>query len=68
MILVKGDRVRLTDAAIRCKTNRRHYVQWKHRHGTVVGATHRCIRIIWDGRTSIEFRSPHSIVLVLNGQ
>jgi len=55
MIFVQGDRVKLTDHAIRAKLMRRHYyIDWAHRQGTVVGASPRRVRIVWDGRTSYE--------------
>jgi len=60
--ITKGDRVKLTDAAIRSKLARRHYfVNWEHRRGTVVTATMRRIRIVWDGRTSSEMYVPKAV-------
>jgi len=62
MIIVKGDRVKLTPAAIRAKLSRRHYyVDWEHRQGTVVSATPRRIRIVWDGRASYEVWVPKAV-------
>jgi hypothetical protein len=67
MIFVKGDRVKLTEAAIRSKTRRRHYyVDWEHRQGTVAAATGRRVRIIWDGRISSEMYVPKAVERVHN--
>jgi len=66
-MFAKGDRVRLTDAAIRSKTNRRHYyTDWENRQGTVVTATGRRVRIIWDGRISSEMYVPRAVERIHN--
>jgi hypothetical protein len=62
MILVQGDRVRLTDHAIRAKLSRRHYYRdWERRQGTVVSVTPRRVRVVWDGRTSCEIYVPKAV-------
>jgi hypothetical protein len=61
--IVKGDRVRLSATAAQSKTNRRHYVDWHRREGTVMNATERCVMLIWDGRTSISYVSPKTLEL-----
>jgi hypothetical protein len=61
-MIVRGDRVKLTEAAIRSKLARRHYyVDWEHRQGTVVSAGPRRVRIVWDGRTSCEVWVPAAV-------
>jgi hypothetical protein len=61
-MFAKGDRVKLTDRAIRAKLARRHwFVDWAHRQGTVVSATGRRVRIVWDGRTSSEMYVPKAV-------
>ena len=62
MILVQGDRVKLTDHAIRAKLSRRHYyIDWAHRQGTVLAATTRRVKIVWDGRTSADTLVPKAV-------
>ena len=62
MMIAKGDRVKLTAAAARSKLQRRHYfVDWAHRQGTVVSATGRRVKIIWDGRISADTWVPKAV-------
>jgi len=57
-MIIKGDRVRLTNIAIIAKNRRRHRVTWQGREGTVISASVRCIRIMWDGNTWTDQLSP----------
>jgi len=61
-MITLGDRVKLTDAAIRAKRVRRHcYVDWECRQGTVVSTTPRRIKIVWDGRISADTLVPKAV-------
>ena len=68
-MITKGDRVKLTTTAIKSKRARRHcIIDWEHRRGTVVGATGRRVKIVWDGRSSADTLVPKAVERVRTEQ